>query len=171
MSVELVDEFQDWTDDLWNACCGQYGLCAVRDRAALQVLYPRDERKFIRLKVLRDGRPIGWAVLLDTQLSGHKHFGAMRLGSIVDGFAAPADAACVVCRSRAFLENQGVDLIVSNQSHTAWCQALRRCGFLGGPSNFVFASSKKLTELLASRGVGDREIHLNRGDGDGPVHL
>jgi len=170
-TMELVDEFQDWTDELWNAQRAQYGLCGVRDRTSLQMLYPRDARKFIRLQVHEGARPVGWAVLLNTPLSGHKQFGDMRLGSIVDGFSAPADAVHVVRCARAFLEEQGVDLVVSNQSHWAWSGALRRSGFMCGPSNFVFASSATLTRLLAARGIGVADIHVNRGDGDGPIHL
>ena len=62
-------------------------------------------------------------------------------------------------------------MIVSNQSHAAWSSALRRSGLFSGPSNFIFASSPKLTALLRARGVGPGDIHMNRGDGDGPIHL
>ena len=96
ISVETVNEFQDWTDELWQANRGQYGLCAVRDCTSLKILYPADEPKFIRLKIMESGRPIGWVVLLNSPLSNHKHFGNMRLGSIVDCFSALADADRVV---------------------------------------------------------------------------
>ena len=96
ISVETVSEFQEWTDELWQANCDQYGLCAVRDCTSLKILYPADEPKFIRLKIMESGRPIGWVVLLNSLLSNHKQFGNMRLGSIVDCFSALADADRVV---------------------------------------------------------------------------
>jgi hypothetical protein len=101
----------------------------------------------------------------------------MQLGSIVDCFAAPAGpmypwaAACVVDRSRAYLVSQGADLIVSNQSHRVWRTAFPRCGFLAGPSNFLFTSSRALTEAMANKRVSADDVHVNRGDGDGPINL
>jgi hypothetical protein len=171
VAVERLAEFGPWADDLWEACKAGYGMSAVRDMPTLQVLYPAEEEKFIRLRFRRGNATVGWAVLLDTQLAGHKQFGAMRLGSIVDCFASPSDAVPVIRHSAALLEQRGVDLIVSNQSHSAWCAAFHAAGFWRGPSNFIFAGSKKLTELLRSAGIADDELHWNRGDGDGPANL
>jgi hypothetical protein len=95
----------------------------------------------------------------------------MRLGSLVDGFCAPADADRLIHCAREYLERDGADLIVSNQAHTAWCRGLRRSGFLRGPSNYIFASSSELIKLLCACGVGNADIHVTRGDGDGPIHL
>lgn len=169
--VESVDEFSDWVDELWESHKDQYGMSAVRDAETLRILYPKNNDKFIRLKVGKRSRPIGWAVVLDSQLSGHKHFGDMRLGSIVDCFASVADAAAVVGAARQYLESRGVDLIVSNQSHIAWQRGFQQAGFLGGPSNFIFAASRELTGLLRREGVENDGLHFNRGDGDGPINL
>ncbi len=169
--VEQVDEFADWADEVWNSCKRQYGMTAVRDAETLHILYPQDNARFIRLKVSEGPRPTGWAVLLDTQLSGHKHFGNMRLGSVVDCFASVEDAPTVVAAARRCLESRGVDLIVSNQSHVAWCRGFEQAGFLAGPSNYLLTASKGLADLLHDEGVSNDELHFNRGDGDGPIHL
>ncbi|MBN2579219.1 MAG: hypothetical protein JXB10_09530 [Pirellulales bacterium] len=171
VQAEPVNEFSAWADELWQAGRSDYGMSAVRDAETLRILYPRDEEKFIRLRVTERSRPIGWAVLLNTPLTNHKHFGNMRLGSIADCFAAAEDAVKVVTAARAFLESQNVDLIVSNQSHAAWRRGFRRAGFFQGPSNFIFASAPQLTERLRRQGVQNDAIHLNRGDGDGPINL
>ena len=171
VTVETVDEFSDWVDEIWQRAKGEYGMTAVRDAETLRILYPRRTEKFIRLKISNRAQPIGWAVLLDTRCSDHKHFGDMRLGSIVDGFSATADAPKVIGAARRFLESQGVDLIVSNQSHAAWRQGLRRAGFFEGPTNFIFTASRKLAEQLRRHGIANDDLHLNRGDGDGPIHL
>jgi len=171
VSVETVGEFSGWTDQLWEATRAHYRMSAVRDGETLRILYPRDQQRFLRLKVSDGGRMLGWAVLLDTPCSGHNHFGNMRLGSLVDCLAAPADARTVVACARSFLERRGVDLIVSNQAHAAWCEALDACGFMGGPSNFLFASSQALTAMLTAAGIAHDGLHLNRGDGDGPNNL
>ena len=169
--TEPSDEFSDWTDELWNSCKEQYGMSAVRDAETLRILYPKNNKRFIRLKITSGSRTIGWAVALDSQLSGHKQFGDMRLGSIVDCFASVDDTTVVVDAARRFLASRGVDLIVSNQSHAAWQRGFREAGFLNGPSNFIFAASKKLAELLKNDGVENDDLHFNRGDGDGPINL
>ena len=119
-------------------------------------MYPREADDLQRIKVLRGENVIGWALLLNTQLHGHRHFGNMRLGSIVDCFAEPENAASVIEQARSVLVRQGVDLIVSNQSHSAWCAALKACGFISGPSNFIFASSKALTRKIEEKQIRPR---------------
>ena len=171
ITTETVEEFGDWADELWETCQDQYGMSAVRDCETLRILYPKEKEKFIRLRVAENRKTIGWAVLLNTKLSGHKQFGDMRLGSIVDCFSSAADARLVIRCARALLEERGVDMMVSNQSHAAWCKAFDAAGFMRGPSNFIFASSKKLTKFLEESGAKHDDIHMNRGDGDGPINL
>lgn len=167
--VSFTGAGSEWVDDLWSVARQDYVMIGARDRRTLSVLYPEQDPRFHRLRVHRDGAPIGWAVVLDTQKRGDRHFGDLRLGSIIDALARPSDAAPVVWAARQFLKARGVDLIVSNQSHHAWSDALRSAGFLSGPSNFAFACSKALAEELGPSTA--REVYLNRGDGDGPIHL
>ena len=77
----------------------------------------------------------------------------------------------VVCAATRYLRAQNVDLIVSNQSHAAWGVGFRRAGFFRGPSNFIFAVSRDLADLLDRKGVRNDALHVNRGDGDGPINL
>jgi len=164
---EVIREFSTWADALWAEAHADYALVGARDARTLNVLYPADSERFIKIRV----GDIGWAVLLDTQMRGHKYFGDMRVGTIADCFARPADAGAVIAAAAAALQERGVDLIVSNQSHAAWAAALAGCGFRTGPSNFIFAASKKLAALLDPWSAHVGRIHLTRGDGDGPIHL
>ncbi len=168
---EEVGEFGPWVDEIWKSARGDCTLAAVRDTAVLRDLYPREGTRFLRLKVSRNGKPIGWAVGLATAMCDHKQFGNMKVGTIVDAFSAPGDALDVACCARDALEARGVDLMVSNQSHAAWTIALTRCGFRQGPTNFLFAASPKLARLLPPFPDALGTFHLNRGDGDGPIHL
>lgn len=170
-SAEAVTAFSAWTDQVWDACGDQYSMIAVRDADALNVLYPSTDPRFIRLRVRRGPDDIGWAVLLDTRMADHKYFGNMRVGSIIDCLAAPSDAPAIMAAATRALEQRGVDLLISNQSHPAWRTGLRLAGFASAPSNFIFAASGKLTELLDQTDPSWTGIHLNRGDGDGPIHL
>ena len=109
--------------------------------------------------------------ILSTQMINHRQFGNMRLGSIVDCLSLQEHAQTVILSITEYLENNGVDLIVSNQSNDCWCSALKKTGFIKGPSNFIFAASKLLSDKLTDNINLKDHIHLTRGDGDGPIHL
>ena len=158
---ELAPEFRGWADEVWRHSCDAYRLIGVRDAATLDALYPPSDTRFLRVRAAG-----GWAVLLDTQMRGHKQFGDMRVGTIVDCLAPLADAGAVVRAGAALLESRGVDLIVSNQMHSAWSRGLTDAGFRLGPSNYLLA----LSPAFATEG-SESEFHFNRGDGDGPIHL
>ena len=166
-----IKSFDSWCCELWNNSRQSYPFAAVRDTQTLQSLYPPDNQRFLKLRVTaRDGATLGWAVCLDTQMVNNKHFGDMRLGSIVDLFAAPADAFRIAAAATDFLANRGVDLIVTNQSMKCWTEAFNRSGYLNGPSNFIFAASKKLAHSMDGV-IDSQEYFVTRGDGDGPIHL
>jgi hypothetical protein len=157
--------FGPWADEVWKAAQPEYAMTAVRDARTLEELYPTRELRFLRLRV----NSSGWALLLDTPMQGDQYFGDLRVGTIVDCMASPESDGPerVIHAARRHLEKRGVDLIVTNQSHAAWRDALRAAGFLQGPSNFLCGVSKE----LAAQGMPLEEMHINRGDGDGPVHL
>lgn len=169
--AEVVPRFGDWADAIWDGARGHYALLARRDAAELNMLYPPDAAKPIRLKVSLDGRAVGWALLFDSALQGHKQFGGMRLGTLVDCLALPGHEGDVVHAAREHLRRAGVDLVVSNQQHMAWCAALHAHGFLRGPSNYALAVSKGLRAALEPWDATAGRIHMTRGDGDGPIHL
>jgi len=171
MAAEPVASFDTWASDLWNRCSEQYSFAAVRTKPILNVLYPPGDRRFLRLKVSIDGAVAGWAVMLDTTMKNHNYFGNMQVGSIVDCFAAPEHADAVVDAATDFLELRGVDLVISNQAHPWWCSALANAGFLPGPSNFILATSRALTREIEQVDTEFERSHINRGDGDGPIHL
>ncbi|HEY7388105.1 MAG TPA: hypothetical protein VH640_06325 [Bryobacteraceae bacterium] len=163
--AEEAEDFGPWADEIWAAAQPEYAMTAVRDARALQQLYPAGESRFLRLRV----NSCGWALLLDTPMQGDPSFGDLRVGTIVDCMASPDSDGPerVIHAARRYLEKRGVDLIVTNQSHAAWRDALRAAGFLQGPPNFLFGASK----ALAALGAPAEEMHINRGDESGPAHL
>ena len=171
ISAQTVSQFADWVDPLWESGRTLCGLTAVRDLYCLNRLYPADNEHCLKIRVQEGGQTVGWAVVLDTQLSAHKHFGNLRLGSIVDCFALAGKEFEVVWAALDFLERRQVDLVVSNQSHEAWGQAFGRCGFLTGPSNFLIGASPGLAKAMTPFAAAVPRIHFTRGDGEGPSHL
>jgi hypothetical protein len=166
-----VPRFDELADELFAAHARSYALVGDRRAAALNLVYPEDGERFIRLLVEHGGRAIGWALLLDTQMRDDKYFGDLRVGTLVDCFAAPADAPTVVAAADAELERRGVDLAISNQLHPAWCEALEAAGYDHGPSNFLFYYSQGLADVLSDVPGWEQGAHMNRGDGEGPTHL
>ena len=150
---------------LWEQVRQTCSFMAVRDAEALRILYPPTETHLTRMAVKRGGGAIGWAVVGERRKDAK--YGDMRVGSVVDCFALPGELLTVVRGATQTLERQGFDLILSNQSHQAWGEAFRAAGYLPGPSNFIFAASKKLAELLAPFEAVRPRMHLTRADGDG----
>jgi hypothetical protein len=163
--IEVVEEFEEWADSLWQRSRLSYTLTAVRDSATLRTLYPATDKHFTRLRVRRSGKDMGWAVVGERRKD--PKYGALRVGSILDVWAQPVDALPVIRAATRTLELAGMDLIVSNQSHKDWCAALENAGFLQAQSNFIFAASKRLAELLQAFEEKKSFIHFTRADGDG----
>jgi hypothetical protein len=137
----------------------------VRDAEALRVLYPPEQTHLTHIIVKRNGAAVGWAVVGERRKDAK--YGNMRVGSVVDCFALPGELFLVIRCATKILEQQGFDLILSNQSHQAWGEAFKAAGYLAGPSNFIFAASKKLAELLTPFEEVRTRMHLTRADGDG----
>ena len=169
-AIEEVERFDSWADEVWLGAREAYRFVGCRDAETLNLLFPGDGR-FIRLKVSARGVAIGWVVLRDTPMRGHKYFGDLRVGSIVDCFSRPEDARRVVGAGLRWLEGREVDLVVSNQTANAWCEALRYHGFLSGPSTFIFAASRPLHDELQPFAASFGHTHMTRSDGDGPINL
>lgn len=163
--VQTVSEFGDWADSLWETSKAAYSLTAVRSSEVLRTLYPARIEHLTRLRVQQNGADIGWAVIGEKRTDAK--YGAMRVGSIVDCWASPENARAVIQAATKALEGLEVDLILSNQSHEAWCGAMKSAGFLESPSNFIFAASKKLAEMLQPFEEKKRRLHFTRADGDG----
>ena len=171
LKSQEVESFSSWADEIWKRAKDDYAMIAVRDAVILNTLYPSSMKHFRRIRVLRQGEVIGWAVVLDTKMKENKYFGGMRVGSVVDCLAHGGEEDQVIAAVTRQLEESGVDMIVTNQLHHSWCKAFAGNGYLSGPSNFIFAASQQLADKLHPFEVNVSRIHMTRGDGDGPIHL
>jgi hypothetical protein len=169
--VTIEPSFGAWADEVWQRASPAYAFVGARTSSLLNTLYPVDDARWIRCVVWRGDIAIGWALLLCTDVQNHKQFGTLRLGSIADCLSLPEDASAIADASTRELTRRGAHVIVTNQSHAAWNDALHRCGFLSGPSNFVWAASPALKRKLEPLEERFQACHINRGDGDGPINL
>lgn len=169
--IELESEFGDWVDPVWFDSKDDYGLLAERSQKTLEALY-RPFTDLIRiLRVCRDDKTIGWTVCLVTKMQNHRHFQDLKVATLADGLAPKEAIEDVVRASVHYLETEKPDLILSNQYNRHWQNSLRRSGFRSGPSNFAWAVSPEVSpEFERDPSLGS-DTHINRGDGDGPIHL
>lgn len=160
--AEEIDDFPAWSESLWLDAKDTYRVTSVRDQETISRIYPPTEKQLTKLSISQQGRVIGWAIIGERRKDNK--YGSLRVGSIVDCWAHPENAAPVMLAASRALERQGMDLILSNQSHQDWGRALRRCGFFQAQSNFVFATSKQHTALTQGN---FSQFHLTRANGDG----
>lgn len=167
--AEEVPRFEAWADELWVRCRDRYAALAVRDAASMNALAPQNGWPAVRrLKVVRAAQTVGWALVMDTAMRGDARFGELRVGSIVDCFADPADAGDVVAASTAFLARRGVDIVASNQSHPLWARSFGENGYVVLADRRLFAASPELRKALDPFVETAAGLHLTNMDGHGP---
>lgn len=164
-TAEHFDEFSSWADELWDATKDHASAAFLRDSKTLRRLYPHELSKVKLLSVTQRQQRVGWAAMGKRRKDDK--FGNLRVGSIVDCWAVPSGRAGIVQAATKALASEGVDLIVSNQAHSGWGKAFESCGYFRGPSNFVFATSRRLSALLEPLEQNRPLFHLTRADGDG----
>jgi hypothetical protein len=169
ITVEEIEVFDQDLNSVWENAKQYSSFIAVRNYEYLKTLY--SDKRFIKLKFFDNKKIVGWTISLCTQLDDHKQFGHMKLGSIVDCLSLKGYEKSIISKTSEILEKKGVDLIVSNQSHIFWKNAFKMNSFINGPSNFIFASSRELSNKLVDNLKLQNHMHITRGDGDGPINL
>lgn len=171
VTVTEETSFGTWADEIWTNTHAEYHWLGQRNAATLGILYREDDPRYLRMRVKRDGKDIGWVLGLCTDMQDHKQFGNMRVASVVDGLASLKDTATVVAAAVRHLSHKRPDIFVSNQLHESWQQAMLANGFRKGPSNFAQALTPAAATAFKKRAQRREQMHCNRGDGDGPINL
>ena len=167
--TEEIEIFDQDLDFVWQKAKEYNSFIAVRNCNYLKTLY--SDKKFIKLKFFDNNKIVGWSISLCTKLNDHKQFGHMKLGSIVDCLSLKGYEKSIISKTSEMLKKKEVDLIVSNQSHIFWKNAFKMNSFINGPSNFIFGSSRDLSNKLVEDIKLKDCMHITRGDGDGPINL
>jgi hypothetical protein len=172
VKATTFDRFEEWADELWEACKSKYTVIATRDSTSMNCLAPEsDWPPVTRLRVEKAGAIVGWALVMETQMRSDVRFGSLHVGSLVDCLANPVDAGDVVRAATAFLAEKGVDIVVSNQSHPDWVRGFAENGYLVLPNRRLFVSTPQLRELLEPFEETALGLHLTNMDGHGPHAL
>lgn len=163
-----LESWGEWSDSVWRSSRDRYEFAVNRNRSELEFLYPDDGRE-MNFQLFDQNRTVGWLSLIDTSMAGNRYFGNLRVGTFLDGDARDGYLTDAAYTARDILAEREVDVIVSNQLHGAWREALQAAGFVSGPSNFLSAFSPSLSSSLDD--IDLETAHVTRGDGDGRIHL
>jgi len=169
-SVEKT--FGAWADRIFDDYLLDYGVAMRSDATTLNIMYPPDIPGLTRLRVRRKGakrdarKDAGWILVASKQMKNNRHFGDLKVGTLVDGFGRAADAPALVAAGLNHLAETGVDIIVANFSHAAWTEACYRSGMMAGPDNFYHFVSPGGSPLFEDT-CPPRDIHMARGHSDG----
>jgi hypothetical protein len=166
MRLVSVPSFDPRADQVLAATRSNYLAMLHRGSEALNIKFSPKDPRLHRLMVEVGGNTLGWVVLTINKLQNHKQFGDLQLGCIVDGLLEPRSVQPAITLAARRLSDLGADLLVSNQSHRAWQQALGKNLFIRGPSNFILGRSAQFVPHIPLH-----DLHMNRGDGDGPINL
>lgn len=165
-SVQEWDAFPEAMDDLWSRVAPCFDL--IFDHSSAYLNWRYDRNRYRRLGVFSGRSLVGVVVCKLTRMRENEHFGNLVVGTVVDVLCDPKQRQQVRHVLRAGVEHLGslgAELIVANASHAAFCKGLLDCGFLKGPSNYMF-----LTKGIAGPD-SIAQCHITRGDSDGDYRL
>jgi hypothetical protein len=173
VTIERVEKWGEWVDDVWESVRGKYSLIGDRSRNALEALYPSDNPHFIRLRFKRTGTDqlLGWAVVTVSKLKNHNYFGGMVLGSIIDVLALPENAYAAASGTLMSIRESGGDLVVVNHSDCRWNEAFKRAGMMSARTNHFLFLGRELEKRLRPLEENIERFYFTRGDGHGPMNL
>ncbi len=170
IKVESLNKFESSADLLWEKYKSNYSIVAKRSSSVLNILYPPEDIRYKKLIISQKGVVIGWMVLVVKKMERDRFFGNIRVGTIVDSFSHPDKYKNIVSSATRFLRNEGVQLIITNNSNKKCGKHLKTNGYFRGPSNYILALSKKISELFENDIDFENSLFM-RGDGDGPINL
>jgi hypothetical protein len=172
VTVEEVASLAGAANEVWSRVNSQYAFCVVRDDAHVEPSFPVDRTDLRRLVIRHQGSIIGWSVVMRERLSRlHAYLGDVAPGLIVDAFGDTAYASEIVRATTAYLAAQGVDVVITNTSHSRWLAAYKGAGFLTWQSQFPLIVSQSLAHRIGHLHVVMPQTHMSRGDGDGVHYL
>jgi hypothetical protein len=170
--ASVVTGFEDWADRVFAEALADYPVAIRSDATALNIVYPPDDQRYVRLRVRRKDTQadVGWIVVANKQMQDNHYFGDLKVGTLVDGFGRAEEVPALLAAGLNHLAESGVDIIVANFSHAAWAAACRRAGMFSGPSNFQIFISPQGPPLLQADCPLD-QLHIARGHSDGMDNL
>ena len=165
-NYQIVSQFPEWVDTLYEQCSIEFDLIARRDRTTLKKRFPIDAPHLNRGIVTSRSRRVGWFTTLEKIHNKAQYFGDLKVGLIADFLAPPEHVDKVIWAATQQLRQADCDLIICNASHSSAVGALNSTGFFQGPSNFPMLVSPQLGKRLGNLSNTLARLHIVRADGD-----
>ncbi|MFK8003257.1 MAG: hypothetical protein AB8H86_27050 [Polyangiales bacterium] len=172
--AEVVSEFGPWADEIWEKVSPRYDAIAVRDSATMNVMIPAEHKTLewpppTRLRIRKNGKTLGWAVVLQKQKKDDGRFGNLNVGQVGDYLALPEDAGEVIHAAYEYLRENGADMVIANQSHAGWISAFEDKGFVSVAGRRLFCASPAFQAALEPWTQSQRGLFVSNFDGHGPM--
>lgn len=164
--MEEVSEWGPWADDVWDGFAKGITFGVMRDANVLRFFYPLQKGTPRVWRLLRGSAVDGWFGLMITRMTGNAYFGNLTVATLTDciGSVNAVQAGFIYAIRKA--RELGADLLIANLEHEPVQRACVAAGYRQGPSNFLFATSKALTQEISANSA-----YVTRRDGDGLVNL
>src|SRR5262249_24598786 len=80
----VVGRFDEWADRIFAHSLSDYPVAVRSDATSLNIVYPPDDHRYIRLKVIRKGAKteVGWILVASKRMSDNHYFGDLRVGTL-----------------------------------------------------------------------------------------
>jgi hypothetical protein len=164
--IEEVSEWGSWADPVWDDFAKGITFGVMRDAKVQRFFYPLHKGTPRVWRLLRGSVVDGWFSLMIARMADNPYFGNLAVATLTDciGSESALKAGCISAIRKA--RELGADLLITNLGHETLQRACVAAGYRQGPSNFLFATSKALTQEISANSV-----YVTRRDGDGLVNL
>jgi hypothetical protein len=165
-TAEAVNSWGEWAAGVWSAFAPGVSFSVLRNPETLSFFYPLHDSSLKVWRLKRGDVVEGWFALAISTMRASPYFGNLRVATLTDCIGLPdaMRSGCMLAVEEA--RRLDADLLIANQAYQALQDACIGAGWRRGPSNFLLATSKALTQELKPESV-----YVTRRDGDGLVHL
>lgn len=174
--AEVVPELGPWADAVWGQARHDYAALAVRDARSMNTLLPpgraHDEwSEPTRIRVRRQGVDLGWAIVCMREMDGHRRYGTLRVGTVVDALGRAEHAGAIVHAATSWLVGAGADIVIANQSEPRWIRAFQDNAFVRIENGRAFCAAPAMLKALEPWAQTKERLFLTNMDGHGPMGL
>lgn len=165
-AAEAVTSWGEWAAGVWSAFAPGVSFSVLRNPETLSFFYPLLDGGLKVWRLKRGDVVEGWFALAISTMRASAYFGNLRVATLTDciGSRDAMRSGCMLAVEEA--RRLGADLLIANQAYLPLQDACIGAGWRRGPSNFLLATSKALTQELKPE-----LVYVTRRDGDGLVNL
>jgi hypothetical protein len=165
--VEPIQHWSEWANAAWDEFAPALSFGVHRTTDVLPFFYSFDADSPRAWALKRDGGAIeGWFGMLTSSMAGNPYFGNLVVATLTDCVGTQEAVRAGIALAIEQAKAQGADLLITNQQHRLLRDSCTAAGWRQGPSNYLMATSRVLTERF-----DEATAYITRRDGDGLTNL